>query len=634
MANPHAQEIPSQAYRAEAVAEAGMGAHSSPPMAVPDHERDQDLERGEDDEGTSPNGLSDGAKVEQTMEKAEEPQRSKGKTLLIMLALCIAVFLAAIDTTIITTAVPTIATRFHASEADYTWIGSAYLLAAAASTPTWGKFSDIWGRKPILLTANVVFLIGSLIAALSINVKMLLAGRAVQGIGGGGLIILANICISDLFSMRERGKYFGMIGGVWGLASALGPILGGVFTQKVSWRWCFYINLPFDGLAFIIILFFLDIETPKTDLVAGLKAIDWLGSITVVGGTVMFLLGLEYGGVSYPWTSATVICLIVFGLVTIFLFFLNEWKLAIYPVMPLRLFKYRSNIAALGVCFCHGTVFIAGAYFLPLYFQAVLGASPILSGVYTFPFVITLSFTSAAVGVIIKKTGQYLPPIWFGMFFMTLGFGLYIDLPDHPSWARIILFQIVAGLGVGPNFQAPLIALQTRVKPKDIATATATFGFTRNIATSISVVIGGVIFQNGMSHRQSTLAAHLPLGIATTLGGGSAGAATDITKNLPPAQKAVADRVYTESLRAMWIYYTAFAALGLCASFLIGRQKLSKVHEVQKQGLQGQEEERRREIEERRVRRESKRASRLSEGERRKSAMSPVPGPEMKEGGF
>jgi len=170
-------------------------------------------------------------------------------------------------------------------------------------------------------------------------------------------------------------------------------------------------------------MFFLDIETPKTPILAGLKAIDWLGSITIVGGTVMFLLGLEYGGVNYPWKSATVICLIVFGLVTIGLFFVNEWKLARYPVMPLRLFKRRSNVAALLSCFCHGTVFIAGAYFLPLYFQSVYLASPILSGVYTFPFVLSLSFMSAATGVFIKKTGQYLPPIWFGMVFLTLGFG-------------------------------------------------------------------------------------------------------------------------------------------------------------------------------------------------------------------
>ncbi|KAL8803374.1 MAG: hypothetical protein Q9200_006238, partial [Gallowayella weberi] len=408
-----------------------------------------------------------------------------------------------------------------------------------------------------------------------------------------------------------------MIGGVWGLASALGPILGGVFTEKVSWRWCFYINrktpyllaasitertfpVPFDGIAFIIILLFLDIEIPKTPLLAGLKAIDWLGSIFIVCGTVMFLLGLEYGGISYPWTSPTVLCLIIFGLVVIGLFFLNEWKLAIYPVMPLRLFKYRSNVAALLVCFCHGTTFIAGAYFLPLYYQAVLGASPILSGIYTFPFVLSLSFVSVIVGIFIKKTGQYLPPIWFGLFFMTLGFGLFIDLPDHPSWSRIIIYQIIAGIGVGPNFQAPLIALQTLVKPKDIATATATFGFTRNIATSISVVIGGVIFQNGMSRHQSVLSAALPPSTAETLGGGSAGAATELVQSLPGSQKRVADRVYTESLRTMWIYYVVVTAVGLGCSFAIGKVKLSTVHEVQKQGLAGQEEERRREVEEKR----------------------------------
>ncbi|KAL8814549.1 MAG: hypothetical protein Q9223_006241, partial [Gallowayella weberi] len=562
-------EIPSQVSRAEAVAEAGMGADYTLSNAIPSLGKATDLERGDNGVLASASGSSEGIGVrdEKTAETPKVPERSKGKTTLIMSALCLT-----LNQTIITTAVPTIASRFKASEADYTWIGSSYLLAAAASTPTWGKFSDIWGRKPILLVANIVFLVGSLVAALSINVKMLLAGRAIQGIGGGGLIILANICISDLFSMRERGKYFGMIGGVWGLASALGPILGGVFTEKVSWRWCFYINrktpyllaasitertfpVPFDGIAFIIILLFLDIEIPKTPLLAGLKAIDWLGSIFIVCGTVMFLLGLEYGGISYPWTSPTVLCLIIFGLVVIGLFFLNEWKLAIYPVMPLRLFKYRSNVAALLVCFCHGTTFIAGAYFLPLYYQAVLGASPILSGIYTFPFVLSLSFVSVIVGIFIKKTGQYLPPIWFGLFFMTLGFGLFIDLPDHPSWSRIIIYQIIAGIGVGPNFQAPLIALQTLVKPKDIATATATFGFTRNIATSISVVIGGVIFQNGMSRHQSVLSAALPPSTAETLGGGSAGAATELVQSLPGSQKRVADRVYTESLRTMWIYY-------------------------------------------------------------------------------
>ena len=320
----------------------------------------------------------------------------------------------------------------------------------------------------------------------------------------------------------------------------------------------------------------------------------------------MFLLGLEYGGVSYPWSSATVLCLIIFGLVTLGLFFINEWKFAKYPVMPLRLFKRRSNVAALSVCFIHGFVFISGAYFLPLYFQAVLGATPILSGVYLFPFVLSLSVISVAGGIFIKKTGQYLPPIWFGMLFMAIGFGLYIDLPPTRGWGRIIPFQIIAGLGVGPNFQAPLIALQSLVEPRDIATATATFGFVRNLATSISVVIGGVILQNRMMAQKSTLVAAVGPEIGNILGGGGASGATNLIDGLPQAQKVVIDQVYTNSLKDLWIFYLAFSAVGLAVSLLITKQTLSKSHEVQKTGLAQEEKYRLEDKEKRRSQRMSK----------------------------
>ena len=375
---------------------------------------------------------------------------------------------------------------------------------------------------------------------------------------------------------------------VWAIASGLGPVLGGVFTQFVSWRWCFYINLPLDGVAFIILFLYLDIETPRTPIVAGLKAIDWFGSLTIIGGTVMFLIGLEFGGVSFPWASATVVCLIVFGIVTIGLFFVIETKIAEYPVMPTRLFSKRSNVAALLTCFCHGFTFISGSFFLPLYFQAVLGATPLLSGVYVFPFIVTLSVVSAGVGIIIKKTGKYLPLIWSGMAFMALGFGLFIDLPHREDWARIIVFQIIAGIGVGPNFQAPLIALQSLVPPSDIATATATFGFTRNLSTSISVVIGGVIFQNQMAKQSAALTAALGPKIAGELEGGSAGANTAIVAALPPGQREVATAIYTKSLRTMWIFYTCVAALGFLISLNITRQQLSKTHETIKTGLEAQ----------------------------------------------
>lgn len=517
-----------------------------------------------------------------------EASRTKLQTTVIMLSLCASVFLAALDVSIITTALPTISEHFH-SNAGYTWIGSAYLLANAASTPSWGKFSDIWGRKPILLIAAGVFFIGSLLAATSVSIGMLIVARAIQGIGGGGLIILVNICISDLFSMRKRGAYFGLIGMTWAFASAIGPLLGGAFTQKVSWRWCFYINLPITGTVAIALFFYLHLDNPKTPVWDGLKAVDWFGSLLIIGGTLMVLLGLEFGGVTKPWDSATVICLIIFGVLVAGLFVLNEWKFARYPVMPLRLFKHVSNVAALGVCFCHGFVFISASYYLPLYFQAVLGATPLLSGVYLLPFALSLSLTSAGTGIFIKKTGKYLPPIYFGLVVMTLGFGLFINLPRNATWSKIIIYQIVAGIGVGPNFQSPLIALQTLVKKADIATATATFGFTRNLSTSISVVVGSVVFQNEMQKRSAELVNALGSSVASELSGGSAGASVDIVKDLPAAGREVARDAYWGSLRIMWIIYVVFAALGLAISFAIGQHVLSKEHETTKVGLAEQE---------------------------------------------
>jgi len=472
--------------------------------------------------------------------------------------------------------------------------------------PLWGKISDIFGRKPILLLANFVFFIGSLIAGLAVSVGMLIVARAVQGIGGGGLVVLVNICIGDLFSMRSRGAYYGIIGGVWALASALGPVLGGAFTERVSWRWAFYINLPLDGAAFLIIMFFLDLHTPRTPLWDGLKAIDWTGALAVVGGTLMLLLGLQFGGEAHPWDSATTLCLIIFGAILLGLFFVNEWKLAKYPIMPLRIFSNRSNLAALGVCFSHGFVFVAASYFLPIYFQAVRGASPLLSGVYILPTALSLSFASAATGAVIRKTGKYLPPIYFGMFFMTLGFGLFIDLDAYSPWSKIVIYQIIGGLGAGPLFQSPLIALQSHTKPSDIATATAAFGFIRQLATATSVVVGAVVYQNEMKTHAARLVAALGPENASRLGGANAAANVDLVKALPDEPRRIARETFAASLSRMWILYVCFAVVGLLVSFLIASNKLTRQHEETKTGLETERARRAELQEEKRARKAAK----------------------------
>ncbi|RMZ66912.1 major facilitator superfamily transporter [Pyrenophora seminiperda CCB06] len=582
----------------------------SPPLSVDKEDRvAQDGESNMKEKGEDTDGIAV-APAAPVAQEDERPPRTKLQIFLIMLSLAIAVLLVALDITIVTTALPTISQEFN-SAAGYTWIGSAYLIAQSAATPIWGKVSDIFGRKPILLVTNVIFFVGSLLAGVSVNMNMLIASRVIQGIGGGGLITLVNIIISDIFSVRDRGAYFGIIGGVWALASSLGPVVGGAFTQKVSWRYCFYINLPFDGVAFLILFFFLDVQTPKTPLREGLKAVDWLGSFTMTGGVVMLLLGLEFGGITHPWDSATVLCLMIFGVVVIGIFFVVEWRVAPYPLMPLSLFSNLSNLAALATCFFHAFVFISGNYFLPLYFQGVLGATPILSGVYLLPFAVALSFMSAATGVIIKKTGQYLPLIWCGMSMMTLGFGLYINFNVNTSWAKIIIFQVIAGIGVGQNFQSPLIALQSNIPKRDIATATAMFGFVRNLGSAISVVVGGVVFNNEIRTKQPELAAALGTQTASMFSGGSAGANVRVIESLPEAQRAVARKAFADSLSKMWILYVAFAAVGLCVSLLVSRNLLDKQHEETKTGLEV-EKAKRLEREAERSERRKKRASKGS----------------------
>ena len=513
-----------------------------------------------------------------------EAGRTKLQTVILMLALCSSLFLAALDISIITTAVPTIAAEFK-SNLGYTWIGSAFILANGAVVPIWGKISDIWGRKTILLIAIGVFWVGSLICGLSPNMAMLISGRAVQGVGGGGIITLVNICVSDLFSPRNRGFYFGIVSVTWAVASAIGPVLGGIFTSKATWRWCFYINLPTCGVAMPILYLVLKLHNPRTSVRQGLLAVDWLGSATIVSATIMFLLGLEFGGVDYPWKSATVICLLTFGALLAGVFVIVEWKVARYPITPLFLFKDRNNVAALSIAFIHAFVFLSGSYFLPLYFQGVLAESSLQSGIYLLPYVLPLSAVSIIAGFSIKKTGNYKIPIVAGMAVATIGFGLFVDFEAEKDLTKIIIYQIVAGIGIGPNFQSPLIALQSTVEPRDIASATSTFSFARQMGGAISIVLGGALFDNGMQGQYKELVSILGEEKASRLNGENASASVAFIDALKGEDAMIARRAYLEALQTMYIMYVSVSGLGLLTSLMIRQKKLSKQHTEHKTGL-------------------------------------------------
>ncbi|KAG9386315.1 mfs [Pyrenophora tritici-repentis] len=456
----------------------------------------------------------------------------------IIVALFLSLFVSALDATIVATAAPTIS-RDLSSAAGYTWIGGAYLLANAASGPIWAKFSDIWGRKPIMLCALLLFFISSAVCATAKTMQELIIGRAFQGTAG------------------------------------------------------VYINLPISGIAALLILLFLDIKHEHTSFVDGMKALDWFGIFTFLGFTLMILFGLDFGGVLFPWDSAKVIALLVVGFVMIFAFIYSEAKLAKYPLMPMSLFKRRTNVAAFSVVFFHGFVFISGEYYMPLYFQAVLEASPLRSGLLLLPFIVTGAIAGVFCGVIMHKTGKFREIIWVGALLLTIGFGLFITFDAYTSTVKAVCFLMVGGLGSGILFEAPLIAIQSQVEQHNVASATATLSFIRNIGVSISTIVGGTIFQNSMNGRAAFLReAGLPKNIFDQLDGDSAMANVMLPGMLKErAWEIAAKQAFAYAMRNMWITYTVFAFLAFMASLFVQAAHLGTEHTETVTGLRKKEEE-------------------------------------------
>jgi EmrB/QacA subfamily drug resistance transporter len=506
------------------------------------------------------------------------------------IALSLSIFLVALDTVLIPTALPTVSQSFHIPDSLYAWTGSSYLLANASSIPFWGKLSDIFGRKSVILAANAIFLGGSILCAVSVSASMLISGRVVQGLGGGGVVVLVHVCVSDLFTIRDRSFYMGTVGAVWALASALGPVLGGIFAQRLHWTWCFYVNIPIVSLAIVTLYFTLHPHNPRMPLMAGLAAMDWLGTVTIIMATILLLVGLQVGGVSSYSDPAVIACL-VFGSIVYIAFPFSQWWVDRHggsPIMPLRIFKDISNLSALAVCACDTLVFTSVAYFLPLYFQIVTSRSPSMTGVYMLTIAIPTAVVSFASGHIIEKSGRFLEVLQAGLFVMTLGVGLLISLDTSPDPGTIIAFLIVIGLGFGSNFGAPLIALQARIQESDIAVGTAAFSFVRTISGAVGLVIGQVVFQLLMvPHFREFIESGIAEDIALGLTGGEAVSQSLTTTVMTEVQRDIVRHGFMSALRGTWILYTVVGAAGLLVSFGIKRTKLHRESTTEPKKMKG-----------------------------------------------
>ncbi|KAI8807530.1 major facilitator superfamily domain-containing protein [Cladochytrium replicatum] len=539
---------------------------------------------------------SDGSDKEATVSKTEPSESNGGpgahgdevavpltrtEFILVFLGLALGLLLQALDQTIVTTTLPTIVTEFQAGDL-IAWVGTGYMLTSASFACVYGKLSDIFGRKWTFLSVILIFEFGSLLCGLANSMEMLIVGRIVQGVGGGGLFALILIIISDIVSLRERGKYQGMLGSVWGVASILGPVAGGGFTDSAAtWRWCFYINLPVGAITFLTVLLFLRFPKKEQDTSFWdkVKKLDYLGLVLILGAVSALILPLQLGGTRWAWNSAqTIGCFcasaVLFGALVVV-----ENKIAKDPIIPPAVFMNVTVYAGLIMAFFIGAAFLSVIYYVPLYFQVVKNDNATISGLKTFPMVVGLLVLSISSGIFISRTGRMIVFVFFGGIVITTSIGLLSLISVDIEYWKLALMIFTAGIGVGSVLQTRVLVVQGAVDPPKIAVVTSLSNFMQILGSTIGVAVTGGIFTNKL---QDELYERLPAQFATPEN-------VTMLANAPNAIRAIAARlpngigekilpIYLESVtEAMrFVFYGAipFAAMiFVCGFFLKNYQR-------------------------------------------------------------
>jgi len=495
--------------------------------------------------------------------------------LLVVSGLMLVMLLASLDQTIVSTALPTIVGELGGLE-HLSWVVTAYLLAVTIVTPLYGKLGDLYGRKIVLQGALAIFLVGSVLCGLAQGMTELIAFRAIQGLGGGGLMVSAQAAIGDVVPPRERGKWTGLFGAVFGISSIAGPLIGGFLTTNASWRWIFYVNVPLGLVAFGVLAVTLPGKRKRVE-----HSIDYVGTALLAAALSALVLATTLGGTSYDWNSPFIIAMGVIAVVGIAAFVAAERR-AKEPILPPSLFRNRVFTVTSAVGLVVGFALFGGLTFLPLFQQVVRGDSPTESGLQLLPVMAGLLFTSILSGQVITRTGRYR---WFpiaGTALGTVGLLLLAQLDRQTSTGLAALYMLIFGMGLGMVMQVLVLAVQNSVDYEMLGVATSGATLFRSIGGSLGTALLGAVFTNKLSHE---LAANLPLG-----GRGAAAAANvgsldpSAVERLPAAVRDGYLTSFTESVDLVFLVAAGIMAIAFLLTWLIPERPLRET--VRTAGLQ------------------------------------------------